>query len=107
MLRQSELYAHKHVDIFSLDVEGAEFEVLKTIDFKETQFGVIFHEADGSNPMQQHAIKSMLEDNGYAFWKSAVRINFYINRLWHKIYDISLSIDRADPDWPLRTQELP
>lgn len=53
------------MDLLSLDVEGAEFEVLKTIDFKKQQFGVIFYEADEHNALKNEMMKSMLEANGY------------------------------------------
>eukprot|EP00982_Pelagococcus_subviridis_P005339 29600-Pelagococcus_subviridis.AAC.2 len=41
-----------HVDMLSLDVEGAELEVLRTLDFDKHQFGVIFYEADEHDPVK-------------------------------------------------------
>ena len=38
----------KLIDFLSLDVESGEFEVIKTINFEEVQFGLIFYEADQS-----------------------------------------------------------
>src|SRR5687768_16451224 len=37
----------KHIDFFSLDVEGGEFEVLRTIDFGAVQIDVFLIELDG------------------------------------------------------------
>ena len=55
----------KHIDFLSLDVEGAEFEVLKTIDFTAQQFGVIFYEADPHNVVKNEIVKSYLEARVY------------------------------------------
>ena len=45
----NDLGSRRHIDIFSLDVEGAELQVLKTIDFKKQPLCVIFYEADEHN----------------------------------------------------------
>ena len=45
----NDLGSRRHIGIFSLDVEGAELEVLKTIDFKKQQLCIIFYEADEHN----------------------------------------------------------
>ena len=49
------------IDFLSLDVEGGEFEVIKTINFEEDRFGVIFYEADEHNPIKNEAMKTFLE----------------------------------------------
>ena len=70
----------------SLDVEGAEFEVLKTIDFTAQQFGVIFYEADPHNVVKNEIVKSYLEARGYTFREHALRSNFHVNERFHDIY---------------------
>jgi hypothetical protein len=42
----------KYFDFWSLDVEGAELEVLKSVDYAEVGFGVIFVEADEHNQQE-------------------------------------------------------
>jgi FkbM family methyltransferase len=81
-----DLGPRRHIDFLSLDVEGAELEVLKTIDFKRQQFGVIFYEADDHNALKNEMIKSLLEMNGYRFVEHALRSNFHINVRFHDIY---------------------
>ena len=50
------------IDFLSLDVEGAEFEVLKTIDFDKVEFGISFYEADGHDPLKNQAMMTFLEE---------------------------------------------
>lgn len=76
----------KHIDFLSLDVEGAEFEVIQTVDFNKHQFGLIFYEADKTNPSKDEAVKTFLEKNGYPFKFHNLRSNFHINKFWDKIY---------------------
>ena len=76
----------RHIDFLSLDVEGAELEVLKTVDFKKQQFGIIFYEADEHNTLKNEMMKSLLEMNGYRFVEHALRSNFHINVRFHDIY---------------------
>eukprot|EP00956_Cyclotella_meneghiniana_P018351 scaffold30523_cov37-Cyclotella_meneghiniana.AAC.8 len=54
-------------DFFSLDVEGGEFEVLKTIDFDEISFGVIFYESDEHDRLKNMVVRAFLESKGYFF----------------------------------------
>ena len=76
----------RHIDFLSLDVEGAELEVLETVDFKKQQFGIIFYEADEHNALKNEMIKSLLEMNGYRFVEHALRSNFHMNVQFHDIY---------------------
>jgi FkbM family methyltransferase len=74
------------IDFLSLDVEGAEFEVLKTIDFENVEFGVIFYEADDHNPLKNQAMITFLEERGYSFREHTLRSNFHVNTNWHHMY---------------------
>jgi len=74
------------IDFLSLDVEGAEFEVLKTIDFENVEFGVIFYEADDHNPLKNQAMITFLEERGYSFREHTLRSNFHVNTNWHDMY---------------------
>ena len=86
VLGKDGLREKKHIDFLSLDVEGAEFEVLKTIDFTAQQFGVIFYEADPHNVVKNEIVKSYLEARGYTFREHALRSNFHVNERSHDIY---------------------
>jgi hypothetical protein len=48
------------VNFFSLDVEGAELEVIESTDFKATQFDVIMIEMDVHNPVKNFKIRQIL-----------------------------------------------
>lgn len=56
----------RHVDFFSLDVEGAELTVLKTIDWDATTFGVLMVELDGKNSAKDDEVRSLLSARGYS-----------------------------------------
>ena len=58
-----------YLDFFSLDVEGAEMEVLQTLDFRSVTFGVIVVEENGNG----EAIQKLLESNQYKFAGKVVR----------------------------------
>jgi FkbM family methyltransferase len=53
------------IDLFSLDVEGAELFVLKTIDFRITNIHVILVELDGGNPTKDTAVRNLLATEGF------------------------------------------
>jgi hypothetical protein len=52
------------VDLFSLDVEGGELEVLKTIDFSRTNIDMLMVELDGYNPEKDETVRRLLKDAG-------------------------------------------
>lgn len=54
-----------HIDFFSLDVEGAELEVLRTLDFSAVHVNVFVIELDGSNPEKDQEVKRLLTANHY------------------------------------------
>jgi len=85
ILDQSPL-AGIHIDFLSLDVEGAELEVIKTLDLSRHQFGVIFYEADDQNPQKDQDMKVHLEKRGYPFKKHVHGSNWHINAKWQDIY---------------------
>jgi hypothetical protein len=53
------------INLFSLDVEGAEYAVLTTIDWSVTNFEVIVVELDAGNPTKDQQVRDLLERNGY------------------------------------------
>ncbi len=47
------------IDLFSLNVEGAELFVLATIDFRIANIRVILVELDGGNPSKDTAVRNL------------------------------------------------
>ena len=57
--------APKHIDFLDIDVEGAEFKVLKGINWEDTSFGLINIEIINDRVLQ------FLEQKGYVSWQKA------------------------------------
>jgi len=53
------------VDFFSLDVEGAEYLVLQTIDWDVTNIRVILVELDGGDPGKDDMVRTFLRNKGF------------------------------------------
>jgi len=77
----------RHIDFWSLDVEGGELEVLETMDFSQVSVGVIVVEQDGLIPEKDKNITNLLLENGF-FIKEKVGTNTYFV---HKTYTDKLS----------------
>ena len=54
----------KHVDLFHLDVEGAELTVLETFDWS-IRIDMFVVEMDGTNPQKDAAVRELLHSRGY------------------------------------------
>lgn len=54
-----------HIDFFSLDVEGAELEVLKTLDLSAVHINVIVVEQDGTNSEKDEGVRKLLLANNF------------------------------------------
>lgn len=76
----------KFFDFWSLDVEGAELEVLKSVDYTQVGFGIIFVEADSHNQLKNVAVFSFLESQGYNFLKEEQRSWWFVNMDFYDIY---------------------
>lgn len=90
ILRNEMKEEHLFFDFYSLDVEGAEYAALQTIDFDKVSFGIIFVEASGQNLMKDSAVQTLLESKGYRYLESVGRgkvteSNWFINKDWHNI----------------------
>ena len=59
------LHGYEHIDFFSLDVEGAEFSVVNTIDFDKTTIGTFCIELDGQDLEKDQRVIRLLEQKGY------------------------------------------
>jgi hypothetical protein len=60
-------YNIRHIDFFSLDVEGGELMVLQAVDFDCITFNVVVVEADGHNKTKDSAVRELLNSKGYKF----------------------------------------
>lgn len=68
-----------HINFFSLDVENAELEVLKTLDFSLVRFDVIVVEADGSSAVKDEAVRQLLTDNDYHYHGHVIRNDWFVH----------------------------
>jgi FkbM family methyltransferase len=59
----------RYVDLLSIDVEGGEYEVLKTIDWNIPIYLIVV-ELDGLDLDKDHLCRELLKKNGYAFHKT-------------------------------------
>lgn len=59
------LNGYQHIDFFSLDVEGAEFTVVNTIDFENTSIDTFCIELDGHDAQKDARVVRLLKENGY------------------------------------------
>ena len=65
MASMLEMAGLSRVRLFSLDVEGAELHVLRTIDFSRIEVGVFVVELDGSDKKKDNAVRHLLAAHGY------------------------------------------
>jgi len=77
---------HYYFDFFSLNVEGAEFQVLKSIDFSRTGFGIIFLEADKHDILKNDVARMFLEEKGYRCQGKAGGSYWFLHPAFHDIY---------------------
>lgn len=71
-----------HIDFFSLDVEGAELEVLKTLDLSAVHVSVIVVEQDGSNPEKDSAVRQLLTAQGFVIDKQISSVSGFGRNDW-------------------------
>jgi hypothetical protein len=76
----------KYFDFWSLDVEGAELEVLKSVNYTEVGFGVIFVECDENNQLKNLALLTFLESKGYSFWQEKEWSWWFVNKDFFDIF---------------------
>jgi FkbM family methyltransferase len=70
--------APKFIEYLSIDTEGSEFEILKTINFRKYRFGIIHVEHNYVEPRRTE-IRDLLESNGYVYKKANYFDDEYIN----------------------------
>jgi hypothetical protein len=73
---------------FSLDIEGAEFMALQSIDFTKVGFGIILVEAQvrHNQDLKHLALRSFLENRGYVFMEEYNGSCWFYNSRFGEIY---------------------
>ena len=56
-----------HIDFWSLDVEGGEMEVLRTVDFNNVEVGVMTVEADSHSMKKNEEVRNLLTSKGFTY----------------------------------------
>jgi FkbM family methyltransferase len=74
------LYGLRHINFFSLDVEGAELQVLRALDFSVISFDVIVVEADEHNKTKNMAVVDLLDRAGYKLHEHFRRNDWFVRR---------------------------
>jgi hypothetical protein len=75
------LFRISHIDLWVLDLEGAELEALKTFDFVAVTVDVIVVELDGGDEPKDEAVRGFLLDKGYdLFFKHHVRNDWFVRK---------------------------
>ena len=72
-----------HIDYFSLDIEGAELMVLKTLPFNEvniTLFDIEVNHAGMVFPGTREEIRNHLEEKNFKFVESVKIDDFFLNK---------------------------
>lgn len=65
-------------DYLSIDIEGMDFEVLKTVDFDKYKIKVIVAETDNEEDENGVTMQSLLESHGYVLRKSFPSNSIYV-----------------------------
>jgi FkbM family methyltransferase len=66
------------IDYLSIDTEGSEYEILKSLDFSKYKFGTIHVEHNFIMPKREQ-ISSLLLSNGYRFLKQNRHDDYYVH----------------------------
>jgi FkbM family methyltransferase len=73
-----EMFGITHVDLWILDVEGAELEVLRTFDFTRVTVDIVCVELDEGNPSKDNAVRTLLLESGFALDQRRVRNDWFV-----------------------------
>ena len=91
------------IDYLSLDIEGAEYQVLNTIPYDQIDIKVISIETKHGSNVSAHLkkINRLMKQNGYKFWKTISVDDIYVKRdlfhtfmkdeLWKNLHNICVS----------------
>jgi len=77
------------IDLFSLDIEGAELQVLKTVPWDKVNIQVLIIEVNHIGEIFKGSAKELnkhLKMNNFQFYKSLQIDDIYVNRKKNKAY---------------------
>ncbi len=75
----------KYIDLFSLDVEGGELDVLNTINWDNIEIYLFCIELDNNDPIKDDQCRKILKEHNFVF-KHKIGINeFWINPNYSRI----------------------
>jgi hypothetical protein len=74
----------KYIDLIFLDVEGGEYDVLKTLSFKNVEIYLICIELDGNNIEKDEKCRKILIENGFTLKYKMCINEFWINENYSK-----------------------
>lgn len=77
-----EKYNLFHIDYLSIDTEGSELDILKTIDFNKFYIDIIDIEDNHNNPLMD----KFFNDNGYEFIQRIEIDNIYRKKKNHRLF---------------------
>lgn len=72
----------RHIDFFSLDVEGGELKVLKSLNFDCVRFNVILVEAPGDDPTKERDVVEFLAGKGYKHYSHVAQNDWFVRAGW-------------------------
>jgi len=75
----------QHINLFVLDVEGAELAVLQSIDWDVTRFDVLVIELNHAHQLEGHPVLALMRQHGYELVTKKGR------NVWYKHKDFTLS----------------
>lgn len=74
----------KYIDFFSLDVEGGELEVLKSIDWDKVSIYLFGIELDNQNPTKDEAVRDLLREKGFEYRHRLHNDEYWENPLYFR-----------------------
>jgi FkbM family methyltransferase len=74
----------KHIDLLSVDVEGGELDVLKTLDFSKIEVYIVCIELDSKNKEKDDECRRILIDAGFRLEHRLCINEFWINSSYSK-----------------------
>jgi len=75
----------QYIDLFSLDVEGSELDVLNTIDWSKVSIYLICIELDDHNVEKDEQCRKLLRENGFIFKTKSCINEFWMNPNYERI----------------------